>query len=87
MIKLPVSVKDDTYMDWLLDADGNPIAECETSQIAAALVALINSAGRMKNTLERLRDCDWVISRGDRMDAVRKLAREGLGELAQEPGA
>jgi hypothetical protein len=28
--------------------------------------------------LEKLRDCDWVISLPDRMDAVRDIAREAL---------
>lgn len=34
---------------------------------------------RMREALIRLRDCDWVITPGDRMDAVRRIAREGLG--------
>lgn len=29
-------------------------------------------------TLERIRDCDWVITLPDRMDAVRQIARESL---------
>jgi hypothetical protein len=33
---------------------------------------------RMRAALERLRDCDWTISAGDRMDAVREIAREAL---------
>ncbi|HDZ62779.1 MAG TPA: hypothetical protein ENH40_06515 [Nitrospirae bacterium] len=33
---------------------------------------------RYKLALEKLRDCDWVISLPDRMDAVRKIAREAL---------
>jgi ribosomal protein L1 len=28
--------------------------------------------------LERIRDCDWVITLPDRMDAVRQIAREAL---------
>ena len=28
--------------------------------------------------LERIRDCDWVITLPDRMDAVRAIAREAL---------
>lgn len=31
--------------------------------------------------LERLRDCDWVITPADRMDAVRKIARDALAAL------
>ena len=30
---------------------------------------------------ERLRDCDWVISLPDRMDAVREIAREALKKM------
>lgn len=31
--------------------------------------------------LERLRDCDWVITPADRMDAVRTIARDALAAL------
>jgi recombinational DNA repair protein RecR len=31
-----------------------------------------------KHALERIRDCDWVITLPDRMDAVRAIAREAL---------
>jgi hypothetical protein len=33
---------------------------------------------RLKTALETLRDCDWVISLPDRMDAVRDIARKAL---------
>ena len=33
---------------------------------------------RYRKALERLRDCDWVITLPDRMDAVRQIAREAL---------
>ncbi len=33
---------------------------------------------RLRSALIRLRDCDWVISLPDRMDAVREIAREAL---------
>ena len=42
--------------------------------------AAIAQVARMETALRRLRDCDWVISLPDRMDAVRDIAREGLGE-------
>lgn len=35
---------------------------------------------RMKVALERLRDCNWVITPLDRMDAVREIARNALKE-------
>lgn len=34
---------------------------------------------RLREALVRLRDCDWVISLPDRMDAVRDIARAALG--------
>ncbi|MEO7099123.1 MAG: hypothetical protein ABI162_07155, partial [Luteolibacter sp.] len=34
---------------------------------------------RLRAALTRLRDCDWVISPQDRMDAVRDIARTALG--------
>jgi len=33
---------------------------------------------RMRDALIRLRDCDWVITPANRMDAVRDIAREAL---------
>ena len=40
---------------------------------------------RYREALERLRDCDWVITLPDRMDAVRAIARKALREA--ETGA
>ena len=34
----------------------------------------------------KLRDCDFVITPDDRMDAVREIARDGLGEGAAVEG-
>jgi hypothetical protein len=42
---------------------------------------LIEAADRIRKleaALKRLRDCDWVITPHDRMDAVRAIAREAL---------
>lgn len=33
----------------------------------------------LEEALIRLRDCDWVITLPDRMDAVRDVARQALG--------
>jgi hypothetical protein len=33
---------------------------------------------KLKAALERIRDCDFVITLPDRMDAVRAIAREAL---------
>ena len=32
----------------------------------------------MRNALQRISDCDWVITLPDRMDGVRKIARDAL---------
>ena len=37
----------------------------------------------LRDGLIKLRDCDFVITLPDRMDAVRKIAREHLGEEAK----
>lgn len=39
---------------------------------------LVERCRKMREALERLRDCDWVITLPDRMDAVRGIAREAL---------
>ena len=38
---------------------------------------------RLRTALVKLRDCDWVITPGDRMDAVREIAREALGDAGR----
>lgn len=40
---------------------------------------------RLAEALQKLADCDWVISLPDRMDAVRSIAREALQSLNQSP--
>jgi hypothetical protein len=35
---------------------------------------------KLQIALERIRDCDFVITLPDRMDAVRAIAREALNE-------
>lgn len=46
------------------------------------LLAALNDADKRadayKQALERIRDCDFVITLPDRMDAVREIAREAL---------
>lgn len=46
--------------------------------IAADVPALVKALREAMMGLERLRDCDWVITPHDRMDAVRQIARETL---------
>lgn len=50
---------------------------------AAALRQLLSEGERMWEALERLRDCDWVITPLDRMDAVRDIARQAIGDPEQ----
>jgi hypothetical protein len=33
---------------------------------------------KLETALKRIRDCEWVITLPDRMDAVRAIAREAL---------
>jgi len=40
---------------------------------------LTEERDRLRAALVRLRDCDWVITLPDRMDAVREIARKALG--------
>lgn len=67
--------------------DGTPGGDEIDRANALGIVALVNAAEpmldeieRMREALIRLRDCDWVISLPDRMDAVREIARAALGE-------
>jgi hypothetical protein len=39
---------------------------------------LIERIEKLETALERIRDCDFVITLPDRMDAVRAIAREAL---------
>lgn len=52
--------------DYLLDQANTKIKELETEN------------ARLRDALTKLRDCDWVISLPDRMDAVRNIARDAL---------
>jgi len=42
------------------------------------IATLTAERDRLRAALVRLRDCDWVISLPDRMDAVRDIARQAL---------
>lgn len=45
---------------------------------AKEFVRLTKQVANLRYALERIRDCDWVITLPDRMDAVRAIAREAL---------
>lgn len=52
---------------------------CNLIQKDDHLIAKIyNQMKKYKHALERIRDCDFVITLPDRMDAVRAIAREAL---------
>jgi hypothetical protein len=56
-------------------------AEWYQAQYQKLLTALNDTEKRMntfKHALQRIRDCDFVITLPDRMDAVRAIAREAL---------
>ena len=53
-------------------ARGNHVVPTEFAQ------DLERQLRKMRSALQSLADCDWTISLPDRMDAVRKIAREAL---------
>jgi ribosomal protein L1 len=59
---------------------------CMDAYDARALLVYIDDLQaentRLREALVRLRDCDWVISLPDRMDAVRDIARAALRDAA-----
>ena len=42
------------------------------------ILEAIDRIRKLEAALKRIRDCDWVITLPDRMDAVRAIAREAL---------
>jgi hypothetical protein len=47
------------------------------------LTTVTEQRDRLAEALQKLADCDWVITPHDRMDAVRTIAREALQSLTQ----
>jgi hypothetical protein len=64
-----------TPLDKLLEECVLMDADSEATRTMEKAVAAIM---KLRDALERIRDCDFVISLPDRMDAVRKIAREAL---------
>ena len=56
----------------------------ERDAAAAELATEREKVRVLRLACERLRDCDWVISLPDRMDAVREIAREALKKMEGE---
>ena len=48
------------------------------SEAKLTMEKAIIAIDRLRHALERIRDCDFTITLPDRMDAVRKIAREAL---------
>jgi len=47
-------------------------------RVIDAIQSLQSENAELREALETLRDCDWVITLPDRMDAVREIARKAL---------
>lgn len=47
-------------------------------RVAEQLIELTARLRKLEMALKRIRDCDFVITLPDRMDAVRAIAREAL---------
>lgn len=56
-------------------------------EAADRIEALNAKAEALAEALRKLRDCDWVISLPDRMDAVRDIARAALKAWEATPPA
>jgi hypothetical protein len=76
--------KDRTAMTEPLTTGQRIVAWWETSPTASEPADLADKIDgeleRLRAALRKLRDCDWVITLPDRMDAVRAIAREALGD-------
>ncbi len=78
------SARRDTWALLSLVADirsavGDPKGELMQDELVARCCS-------MRDALEKLRDCDWVISLPNRMDAVREIARKALETPSQRGG-
>lgn len=54
---------------------GNNLMDASATEILYACALRMET---LEAALERIRDCDFVITLPDRMDAVRQIAREAL---------
>ena len=53
-------------------------AEMGVSDEDCLMLEAADEIEKLREALQRIRDCDWVITLPDRMDAVRQIAREAL---------
>jgi len=54
-------------------------------KVQLKLSAMTEQRDRLAEALQKLADCDWVITLPDRMDAVRTIANEALQSLTLKP--
>ena len=54
------------------------IAEMGVSDEDCLILEAADQIEKLREALQRIRDCDFVITLPDRMDAVRRIAREAL---------
>ena len=55
----------------------------DTVKVEREVVRVTEQRDRLAEALQKLADCDWVITLPDRMDAVREIANEALQALNQ----
>jgi hypothetical protein len=70
-------------LDELISA--NATGAARLAHATAQLAAEREKVRVLRLACERLRDCDWVISLPDRMDAVRDIARAALAATEDAP--
>ena len=63
----------------------NATGAARLAHATAQLKAERQKVQALRLACERLRDCDWVISLPDRMDAVRDIARTALAATEDTP--
>jgi hypothetical protein len=57
----------------------------EQTRLKVELSTVTEQRDRLAEALQKLADCDWIITPHDRMDAVRTIAREALQSLTTNP--
>jgi hypothetical protein len=58
--------------------DSGEMSQVDEDKTDELIFDATNRILKLEAALKRIRDCDWVITLPDRMDAVRQIAREAL---------